>query len=46
MKFTVALTLSAAASALDLKDDGSAFEAAFDTAPAEMTPLGLHCTLE
>ena len=46
MKFTVALTLFAAASALELKEDESAFEAALDTAPLLMTAEGLSCTME
>ena len=46
MKFTVALTLFAAASALELKEDESAFEAALDTAPLLMTAEGRLCTME
>ena len=45
MKFTIALTFFAAASALELKEDGSEIIAAIDSLTADMSEEGLECAL-
>ena len=46
MKFTIALTFFAAASALELKADDSEFMAALNTPIANLDDLGFECALQ